>query len=79
MFLAVLTIMVAPVTVEANMPVTLEPISGIEFINTTEKNTLADCNRVLKALTTSKKIAFCSPVVAYEAPVVSVTPASVAQ
>ncbi len=79
MFLAVLTIMAAPLNVEANMAVTLEPVSTIEFVNTTEKNTAADCNRVLKALTTSKKFAFCSPVIVYEAPSATATPASLQQ
>lgn len=74
MFLAVLTIMAAPVNVEAGQPVTLEPVATIEFANTTEKNTSADCLRVMKALSTSKKIAFCSPVIEQEAP--TVTPAS---
>lgn len=79
MFLAVLTIMAAPVDVAANQPVTLEPIAAIEFANTTQKNTDADCLRVMKALSTSKKIAFCSPASEIESPVASVTPASAAQ
>lgn len=61
-FLVILTMFAAPVDVASNAPLTLEPIGTIEFRNTTEKNTTADCVRVEKALRTSKIQAFCAPV-----------------
>ena len=62
-FIIALTIYSAPVQVadaSGNMSsATLQVEQTIMFSNTTAKNTLADCVRVAKALTTSKKVAFC--------------------
>lgn len=62
-FLVALTIFAAPVNVASNAPLTLQPVNTIEFKNTTEKNTMADCTRVQKALTTSRMTAYCAPAV----------------
>ena len=45
-----------------NVAMTLQPELTISFSNTTAKNTLADCVRVAKALTSSHKVAFCGDV-----------------
>lgn len=72
-FIVLLVIFANPTNVQ-NAAMTLAPEQTIEFSNTTEKNTLADCVRVQKALTTSKKIAYCGDVRPIEAP--TVTPAA---
>ena len=61
-FIVILTLFAAPVNVADNAPLTLQPTNSIEFKNTTEKNTLADCVRVQKALTTSRVTAYCGAV-----------------
>jgi hypothetical protein len=63
-FVIVLTIFAAPVDVASNAPLTLQPETTITFENTTDKNTLAACNRVAKALNASGKIAYCGEVTA---------------
>lgn len=45
-----------------NASLTLQPAASIEFQNTTEKNTLASCERVRKALVASGKVAMCGNV-----------------
>lgn len=60
-FIVALVMFAAPTSIE-NAALTLQPTQTIEFRNTTEKNTLADCTRVAKALTASKIIAYCGEV-----------------
>ncbi len=76
MFLATLTVMAAAVNPGINQPVTLQPSAVIEFHNTTANHTQSDCVRVMKALSTSKVIAFCSPSVDTTIAAPTATPAS---
>lgn len=59
-FLAILTIFAAPTDVAANAPLTLAPMTTIEFSSTTAKSADANCARVAKALVASKMTAYCS-------------------
>jgi hypothetical protein len=61
MFAFVLTLMAAPVTTNVEAGVSLVPETTIQFQNTTQKKASADCERVRKALTSSNRIAFCTP------------------
>lgn len=62
-FAIILTIFAAPVDVAANAPLTLQPMTTIEFVGTTENAVTRDCARVAKALMASKMQAYCSDVV----------------
>lgn len=59
-FLAILTIFAAPTDVASNAPLTLQPLSTIEFNVGTEKQVNANCARVAKALVAAKMTAYCS-------------------
>ena len=61
-FIIILTIFAAPVDVAANAPLTLQPMTTIEFTGTTENAVTRDCARVAKALVASKMTAYCSEV-----------------
>jgi hypothetical protein len=60
LFAVVLTVMAQPTNVASNAPVTLQPDTTITFTDTTEKKAMSSCTRVLKALATSGKLAFCA-------------------
>jgi hypothetical protein len=66
---AVTLVMFAQPEAVTNAAMTLTPTQTIEFRNTTEKNTAADCARVAKALNASHIIAYCGEVEALTLPV----------
>lgn len=62
-YVIVLTIYSAPVNVaDTAGAITFAPAQTIEFRNTTDKNTLASCVRVQKALLASNIMASCGEV-----------------
>lgn len=68
-FAVILTVMAQPTNVASNAPVTLQPDTSITFTDTTEKKAMTACTRVLKALASTGKMAFCADKTEASAPV----------